>query len=91
MIANIFTLSFIIWGIAALFEQGMILESIGDAIAKSRPKYRLKWILKPFILCVVCMPSVWGSAAAWYLEYDFIHWIVLVFASVGLNYIIANR
>ncbi len=91
MITNIFILAFVIWGIASLFEEGMILGKVGSMIERSHPRYKLKWYLKPVILCVVCMPSIWGSAASLYLGYDIAHWLTLVFATAGLNFIIANR
>ncbi len=87
MITTIFILAFIIWGIAALFTEGMLFGELGKLIEGH--KYRV--VFKPLILCPPCMASVWGSAASLYLGYDIAHWLVLVFATAGINYIIANR
>lgn len=89
MITNILILSALIWGLACLFTEGMIFGWIGSRIENMDDRY--KWLLKPIILCPPCMSSVWGSVAALYLGYDISHWLVLVFTTVGLNYIIANK
>jgi len=89
MITTIIILSFVIWGFASLFDEGMLLQKIGKAIENSHNKR--KWLLKPLMLCPPCMSSVWGTGAALYLHYDIVHWLVLVFATAGLNYIIANK
>lgn len=87
MISTIIILSLMIWGVAALFTEGMLLEKAGAAIEQS--KYR--WFFKPLVLCPPCMSSVWGTAASLYLGCDVAHWFTLVFATAGLNYLIANK
>lgn len=87
MITNIIILSLVIWGIASLFTEGMILGKIGAMIEGS--KYR--WVFKPLMLCPPCQSSFWGTATSLYLGYSVEQWLVLVFAVAGLNYIIANR
>ncbi len=89
MLTNIVILSLIIWGFAQLFDEGMILGSIGEKIAGLSPEVR--WLLKPVILCPPCMASIWGTAASLILGYDIGQALVLIFATAGLNYIIVNR
>lgn len=76
-----------IWGLAALFTEGMILEKWGVAAEES--KYRM--FFKPLILCPPCMSSVYGVLASFYFHYDLSHLIVLILGTCGLNYIIANK
>ena len=83
----ILILSLTIWGIACLFTEGMLFESIGQRIEESN----WKPILKPVILCPPCMASVYGTLFAFSIHLHWTQWIVLVFASCGLNYIIANK
>jgi hypothetical protein len=89
MLQNIVILSLIIWGVAQLFDEGMILGGIGERIQELSPATR--WMLKPVILCPPCMASLWGLSTALALGYDIQQTLVLIFATAGLNYIIANK
>lgn len=46
-------------GLRQLLSEGMILHFIRKPFEN---KKRNHWILKPFILCVVCFSSVWGGS-----------------------------
>jgi hypothetical protein len=87
---HILVLSLVIWGIAGLFEVNMLLASIGKRLDAIRNKH-IRWLLKPLIWCPPCMPSVWGTLFAVYLGYGVMHWLLLVLATSGLNYIISNK
>jgi hypothetical protein len=89
MLFNIIVLSLVTIGIAQLFDEGMILGTLGAYIGTLSPATR--WMLKPVILCPPCMASVWGTIAALYLGHSFVDACVLILATAGLNYIIVNR
>jgi len=91
MITTIIILSLVIWGVASLFDEDMLLWFIGRQIERLQPGDWRKVVLKPVILCPPCMSSIWGTATALYMGYGIIQWLVLVFAVAGLNYIIANK
>lgn len=85
-------LSLFIWGIAALFDEGMILEKFGDWLLK----HIGPWLSKPLFSCPVCMSSFWSIVASAYLllngyEWSVDNWIFLAISTCGLNYIIMKH
>jgi len=99
MITYIIILSLCIWGFAALFQEGMLLEKLGDFLVPPEPVRKKDWLErnwhKPVFSCPICMASVWGTISSAYLftsgRFDsFEQWIILVFATCGLNFIITR-
>lgn len=70
----------IILGAWNAFAPGMILGGLGDWLEKRFPEY----LLKPLFLCVLCMPSVWGSAIWFLTGGDIFYWPFYVIALSGL-------
>jgi hypothetical protein len=81
---DIIILALCLWGIAALFDEGMIFESIGNYLEKQLPRY----ILKPIMLCPACMSSLWTAAWAYYFDFTIERWLITTFAVCGLNYLV---
>lgn len=84
MITDVVILALILWGVAALFDEGMILEIPGDWLLERVPRY----LLKPLFLCPACMSSVWGAVWALVQGYTVEQWIIVTLATCGLNYLI---
>ncbi len=99
MITYIIILSLCIWGFAALFQEGMLLEKLGNFLVPEHITFKHGWLErnwhKPILSCPICMASFWGTVASAYLftsgRFDsFEQWIILVFATCGLNFIITR-
>lgn len=84
MVSHIVTCSLFIWGISALFNDGMLLGKLGDELEKMLPEV----LLKPLISCPICMASVWGTTYALYFGLGIGEWIQLCFCVCGLNFVI---
>ena len=77
-------------GVTSLFQEGMILERLGQLMDETLPA----WMNKPFWRCPPCMASIHGSIS--YLtflsgDYGLLCWPVFVICLAGLNYVIVNR
>jgi hypothetical protein len=100
MITYILIASLITWGIAALFDEGMLLGKLGDLLINDKhAHYHKDWLRrhwhKPVFSCPTCMASVWGTIFSSYLfatgRFTTIEeWLVLCFAVCGLNFIIVK-
>ena len=76
-------------GIRALFQEGMILEGLGQKLDETLPE----WINKPLWRCPPCMASVHGTIL-WLTflsgEYGLLSWPFFVVCLCGVNYVIVN-
>lgn len=86
VILHLFYCSLIIFGIWNAGSPGMILQHVDSYLSASLPEL----IYKPLIGCVICMPSLWGSA--YYFTFVNLDWGVLLFvpALSGFNYLLAG-
>jgi hypothetical protein len=80
-----------IWGIAALFDEGMLLETLGDMMQKELGH----WICKPLFSCPICMSSFHSLLLAGILllvgePLSFPEWVYLAISTCGLNFIITK-
>jgi hypothetical protein len=94
--------SFLIWGVYASIQEGMIFGKVGDWVRGYRQMpgyftYNLPdWIKKPLATCPICMASVYGTPIFWLayiaelINYDYIiiFYICYVFALSGVQYLI---
>lgn len=74
------------FGIFAPFQDGYILESLGNAIKRVVPKV----FLQPIFLCPICMASIHGATIGliWYgIDVRVIPFIICL---CGLNFIVKN-
>jgi hypothetical protein len=87
LILHIFYCSLIIFGVWNAGNPGFLLEHVHDYFSASLPEL----IYKPLIGCVICMPSLWGSA--YYITVLGLDWGVLLFvpALSGFNYLVVDR
>lgn len=83
MLSTIVTVALCLWGVSALFDEGMILGKAGEWMVKKFPLY----ISKPLFFCPACMAGIWGTAFSVYSGYDIQEWITLVFGVCGLNFL----
>lgn len=99
MILYVILLSLAIWGIAALFTDGMVLEKLGDKLIGDKKDpvayansswLNRKWH-KPIFTCPVCMPSVWGLIASIVFDLSVIDALVLIITTCGLNFIVTKH
>lgn len=70
----------LILGVWNAFGKGQILGSLGDWLEDRFPPK----LLKPLFTCVLCMPSVWGSAVWFLTGGDWFYWMFYVIALSGL-------
>ena len=70
----------IILGVWNAFAKGQLLGELGDWLEDRVNPY----FLKPIFLCVLCMPSVWGSAIWFLTGGDIFYWPFYVIALSGL-------
>lgn len=91
MIAAIFITSLFIFGIHALFQEGMLLGFAGDKIRSigdhTQEKFNID-IAKPLTECPPCMASFWGLLAFPFTGLTVVNLLVFLIALAGLNYII---
>ena len=85
MIEKLFIISFIVFGIFATMQDGMIFEKIGVWVEDTVGEY---WG-KPIALCPVCMFPWYGSIVYWVYPWQHVwyEWVALMIAGIGLNYI----
>lgn len=76
---RIFLGALIILGVWNAFSPDMIFGFIGDWLEKRLPKK----VLMPLFTCVLCMPSVWGSAVWFLTGGDWFYWPFYVIALSG--------
>lgn len=79
--------SLLIFGIWALFETGMILGWLGDALWKRWPEA----FSKPIFACPPCMSSVWGTGVWFLTGGDVFWWPYFCIALCGLNRILSSN
>lgn len=70
----------IIIGVWNAFGKDQILGPLGDWMEDRLPEK----VLKPIFLCILCMPSVWGSAVWFLTGGDGFYWPFYVIALSGL-------
>lgn len=75
------------WGVYNAFKDGQIFGSVGNWLRARVPEY---W-LKPIIGCMVCLPSIHGTALYvlfndW--QWDFLSWIVTIVCASGMNFVL---
>jgi len=77
------------WGFHNAFEPDEIFGKIGDWLRSKISEQ----VLKPFIGCPICMPSVHGTFIYLHAcqgDYSVTGWLMFVVAASGLNYVIYN-
>ena len=81
--------AFFILGIYHAFSEGQIFGGFRRWFIRSGDvEFRIT-VLKPFIGCFVCMPSIWGTAAfLLFTPYDWFYFPIYVFMLSGLMYLI---
>lgn len=89
-IISLLPASLFIYGVNILFQEGHLLEKLGEWMRSKWPN----WITKPLYDCSICMASLWGSIAFVAIGYFFgVHlplkqFIPYIFCLCGLNTII---
>ncbi len=84
---SIVLLSLFTWGVSALFEEGMILGSVGQWLEANVHKN----ILKPTIWCPACMSGLYGMVVSYYFGYSIEDTVILILCTCGLNFIIMKH
>lgn len=94
LLLKLLFMSFIIFGINAVFKPGYLLGRIGDKIRDFSQRRNTKyfpygWVHKITIDCPPCMAYYWGVALTWLFGYNFTPYTIFhLIALSGLNYII---
>ena len=84
-------LSLFIFGISALFSEGMLLEELGNTLERKLGV----WACKPLFACPICMSSVWSILMSLYFVvhgyiWTWEDWIITMMTTCGLNIIITR-
>jgi hypothetical protein len=74
-------------GIWTLFQPGMLLSPIADALHKKVPT----WVAKPLYDCVICFASLYGTAIWFLTGGDLVYWAPFCLALCGLNKLVAHN
>lgn len=64
------------FGVRTLFSDGMILHWVRKPYENKKRPGKYDWMLKPFILCVVCFASVWGGGV--FVSLHGLHWEIII-------------
>ena len=85
MITHLFVAACFIFGIRAIFLDGMLLGSLRGRILDGMPD----WAKKPLYACPACMASVYGTLYFFaILNGPWLAWVFFCVALCGLNWMI---
>lgn len=79
---EIITIALTVYGLSAVFDEGMIFQKVGDYLESKLPH----WLYMPLVGCSICMTPWYGA-----LICLFMHWpIWYVIPAMGLNAMIVH-
>lgn len=85
MIEKILIVSFIVFAVHYVLQEGEIFGWLGDLLTKILPDK----LHDPFFECVVCMAGIYGAAVYWIIWHGSVkEWLVINLSAIGLNAII---